>query len=117
MRFGASVQPGQIVGISSYVGKEELTRAIAREAYRAGARWVDVLYFDDLVKHERLAHAAEDTLDFIPPWLRDRLLWLSRRARRPRDHLRPAGTRRVRRHRPGPRRPRSPSLAAGAAAW
>ncbi len=77
VRFGANVQPGQIVGVTSYVGKEELTHAIAREAYRAGARWVDVLYFDDLVKHERLAHAAEDTLDFVPPWLRERLLWLS----------------------------------------
>jgi alcohol dehydrogenase len=32
VNFGANVQPGQIVGVSSYVGKEELTRAIAREA-------------------------------------------------------------------------------------
>ena len=31
VRFGANVQPGQIVGVSSYPGKEELTRAIARE--------------------------------------------------------------------------------------
>ncbi len=76
--FGANVQPGQIVGVSSYVGKEELTRAIAREAYLAGASWVDVMYYDDLVKHERLAHAAEDeTLDFVPPWMSKRLLWLS----------------------------------------
>jgi aminopeptidase len=77
VRFGANVQPGQIVGVSSYPGKEELTRAIAQEAYRAGARWVDVVYFDDLVKHERLALAAEGTLDFIPPWMSDRLLWLT----------------------------------------
>ena len=77
VRFGANVQPGQIVGVSSYVGKEELTRAIVREAYVAGARWVDVMYYDDLVKHERLAHAAEETLDFIPPWMSERLHWLS----------------------------------------
>jgi aminopeptidase len=77
VRFGANVQRGQIVGISSYVGKEELTRAIAREAYRAGAHWVDVLYFDDIVKRERLAHASDESLDFIPPWLPERLLWLA----------------------------------------
>lgn len=77
VRFGANVQPGQVVGVGSYVGKEELTRAVAREAYAAGARWVDVIYYDDLVKHERLARAVEDSLDFIPPWMSERLLWLS----------------------------------------
>ena len=77
VRFGANVQPGQIVGVAAYVGKEELTRAVAREAYAAGARWVDVIYYDDLVKHERLALASDETLDFIPPWMSERLLWLS----------------------------------------
>jgi aminopeptidase len=77
VRFGANVQPGQIVGVSTYVGKEELTRAVVREAYHAGARWVDVMIYDDLVKHERLVHAAEETLDFVPPWMCERLLWLS----------------------------------------
>ena len=77
VRFGANVQPGQVVGVGSYAGKEELTRAVAREAYAAGARWVDVIYYDDLVKHERLALAPDETLDFIPPWMVERLLWLA----------------------------------------
>ena len=77
VRFGANVQPGQIVGVTTYPGKEELTRAVAREAYAAGARWVDVAVFDDLLKRERLLHAAEDTLDYLPPWLAQRLRWLS----------------------------------------
>ncbi len=77
VRFGANVQPGQVVGVGAYVGKEELTRAVAREAYAAGACWVDVIYYDDLVKHERLALARDETLDFIPPWMSERLLWLS----------------------------------------
>jgi aminopeptidase len=75
--FGANVQPGQIVGVTSYVGKEEIARAIARAAYMRGARWVDVVVFDDLLKRERLLHAPEESLEFVPPWLRDRLLWLS----------------------------------------
>ena len=35
--FGANVQPGQLVGITSYVGKEALTREVARAAYERGA--------------------------------------------------------------------------------
>jgi aminopeptidase len=67
--FGANVQPGQIVSIASYVGgHEELTRAVAGAAYRRGARFVDVSWFDPLVKRERIAHAADETLDFVPSW-------------------------------------------------
>ena len=74
---GANVQPGQIVGVTTYPGKEELTREIARAAYEHGARWVDVWVFDTRVKRERLLHADESTLDFVPAWLIDRLEWLS----------------------------------------
>ena len=35
VQFGANVQPGQLLGITSYIGKEELTREIARAAYDA----------------------------------------------------------------------------------
>jgi aminopeptidase len=75
--FGANVQPGQVVGVTSYVGKEGLTREVARAAYQRGARWVDVLYFDNWLKRERVAHAPESSLDFVPEWLLDRLRWLS----------------------------------------
>jgi aminopeptidase len=76
--FGANVQPGQIVAISSEIGKERLTRAIAESAYRHGARFVDVQYFDLHVKHARLLHAAPDTLDFVPAWYGQRILELGR---------------------------------------
>jgi aminopeptidase len=75
--FGANVQPGQLVGVTSYVGKEYLTRRIADIAYQHGARYVDVLYFDQWVKRSRIAHAADDTLDYAPPWMSQRLLHLS----------------------------------------
>jgi aminopeptidase len=75
--YGANVQPGQIVGITTSTGKEALTRAVARAAYERGARWVDVVTFDPWVKRERLAYADESTLDYVPPWLEDRLEWLS----------------------------------------
>ena len=44
--YGANVQPGQIVGVTTYTGKEQLTREVARAAYQRGARWVDVITFD-----------------------------------------------------------------------
>jgi aminopeptidase len=75
--FGANVQEGQLVAVTSYVGKEEITRKIVHNAYVRGARYVDVVYFDQWVKRERLAHAPEETLDFIPPWMTERLRYLS----------------------------------------
>ena len=75
--YGANVQPGQIVGVTTYTGKEALTREIARAAYERGARWVDVAVSDPWVKRERLLHADESTLDYVPPWMVERLEWLS----------------------------------------
>ena len=75
--FGANVQTGQVLGVTSFVGKEALVREIARAAYARGARYVDVVTFDNWVKRERLRSAPDETLDFIPPWLSDRLRWFS----------------------------------------
>ena len=68
VRFGANVQPGQIVAIGSEPGKEALTRAIAASAYRAGAKFVDLSVFDIHVKRARVLYAEPDTLEFVPPW-------------------------------------------------
>ena len=77
--FGANVQPGQIVAVSCEPGKEYLVRAIAASAYRHGASFVDVSWFDPWVKRARIEHAGEDTLDFVPPWYGERILELGRR--------------------------------------
>jgi aminopeptidase len=74
--FGANVQPGQIVAIGSEPGKEPLTRAVADSAYRHGAKFVDVAYFDLHVKRSRILHAADDTLEFVPSWYGERILAL-----------------------------------------
>jgi aminopeptidase len=74
--FGANVQPGQIVAIGGEPGKEYLVRAIAESAYKHGARFVDVSWFDPWVKRARIAHAEEDTLDYVPPWIGERVLAL-----------------------------------------
>ena len=74
--FGANVQPGQILAISSEPGKEALTRELATSAYRAGAKFVDVWYFDLHVKRARLLHSSDEDLPFVPEWYGHRLVQL-----------------------------------------
>ena len=74
--FGANVQPGQIVGVTAYHEMDEAVHAVTRSAYRHGARYVDVFWWDMFVKRARLELAAEDTLDYVPPWIGERLRWL-----------------------------------------
>ena len=65
--FGANLQPGQVVlGVTAYLGMEDAARAVARAGYKHGAKWVDVFWWDDLIKRERLLHADPDTLSFAP---------------------------------------------------
>jgi aminopeptidase len=73
---GANVQRGQVVAVATELGKEALTHAVAREAYSAGARFVDPLYFDVQVKRARLELADGDMLDYVPPWYGARMLAL-----------------------------------------
>ncbi len=75
--FGSNLQPGQILGITAYYEMADAVRAVASSAYRRGARWVDVLWFDQLVKRARLELAPEDSLEFVPPWIGERMRWLS----------------------------------------
>ena len=73
---GANLQSGQILALSTEPGKEELTRAIADAAYRHGAKFVDVSSFDLHIKRSRVMHAADEHLEFVPPWLGERVLAL-----------------------------------------
>src|SRR5947199_7249467 len=77
VRFGANVQPGQIVAVSSEPGKEPLARAVAEVAYEQGAKFVDLSVFDMHFKRARVLHAEPDTLEFVPPWLGQRVRQLS----------------------------------------
>ena len=76
VRFGANLQPGQILAVSSEPGKEPIVRAIAEAAYGAGAKYVDLSVFDVYLKRARALHAERDTLGYVPPWLGQRMLAL-----------------------------------------
>jgi aminopeptidase len=76
VRFGANLQPNQILALQSEPGKEALARAIAQDAYAQGALYVDLTVFDVHFKRARALHADPDTLGFVPPWLGERAMAL-----------------------------------------
>jgi aminopeptidase len=72
--FGANVQPDQVVAIEGALDAAPLMRRLTRLAYERGARYVDVVYYDALVKRIRVESAPEDSLEWVPPWLGRRML-------------------------------------------
>ncbi len=79
VEVGSNVGEGQDVWVSGYLEHAPLLRAIARIAYERGAHYVDVDYVDPHARHARIAHAPEDTLDWTPPWLLERMNYLVER--------------------------------------
>src|SRR6185437_9814258 len=72
VRVGTNVQPGQLVEVVGRVEHAPVARAMARAAYRAGARYVDVLYSDQHLRRALIEGAADDVLSWTPPWLLSR---------------------------------------------
>ena len=62
VRVGVNVQPGQDVHVAGLVEHAPIARAIAEQAYRAGARRVAVTYDDLHVRRAAIEHAPEEAL-------------------------------------------------------
>jgi aminopeptidase len=71
VRVGANVQPGQDVVVTCLVEHAEITRAIVREAYRAGASHVIVLYGDLHLRRAAIELGPEEELGWSAPYLLD----------------------------------------------
>jgi aminopeptidase len=72
VRVGVNVQPGQGVVINADVAEAELARLVVESAYQAGARWVEVLWSDAVVRRSDLAHADLEMLTADRPWALER---------------------------------------------
>jgi len=72
VEVGANVQPGQVVALGGRPGQEEMVRALARHAYRRGARFVDLAWFDPHLKLARIVEGGADDLEWVPPWYGER---------------------------------------------
>ena len=73
VQVGLNLQPGQTLGINALIEHAPLARAIAREAYKTGAGYVDVFFTDQHVRRAHIEQASEDKLGYSPPWLVRRL--------------------------------------------
>ena len=73
VRVGANVQPGQLVDVVAGPEHATIARAIARAAYAAGARYVDLRYVDPYLRRALIeSPAGDDVLSWTPPWLLSR---------------------------------------------
>jgi aminopeptidase len=72
VEVGANVAPGQILFVSARIEHAPLARALARAAYAAGARYVDVLYVDAHVRKAMIELGPDEALSHTPPWLAER---------------------------------------------
>jgi aminopeptidase len=70
VRVGANVQPGQEVFLLPKVEHHELARALARQAYRAGASYVHVRYQDSHVLKAMIGLGPDEALTHSPEWLK-----------------------------------------------
>ena len=68
VRVGANVQPGQEVFVQTAVEQHDLARALARQAYRAGASYVHVLYRDGHVRRAMIELGPESALTYAAEW-------------------------------------------------
>jgi len=73
VRVGANVEPGQLVNVVALVEHAPLARAVTRAAYAAGARYVDVLYFDNHIRRAMIELGPDEALTWTPPWLLQRV--------------------------------------------
>jgi aminopeptidase len=70
VRVGANVQPGQEVFLSASVEHRDLARALTRQAYRAGASYVNVNYQDAHVRRAMIELGPDEALTYSPGWLK-----------------------------------------------
>jgi aminopeptidase len=75
VRVGANVQPGQDVVLTCLVEHAEIARELVREAYRAGARHVILLYSDLHSRRAAIELGPAEEVGWSPPYMLD---WVRR---------------------------------------
>jgi aminopeptidase len=75
VRVGANVQSGQDVVVMCLVEHAPIAREVVREAYRAGAKHVVVLYSDLHARRAAIELGPEEEIGWSPPYILD---WVRR---------------------------------------
>ncbi|NCC33239.1 MAG: aminopeptidase [Chloroflexia bacterium] len=74
VRVGLNLQAGQRLIIRGDLQTAALIRAVARRAYQAGARLVDVIWGDEQLMLVRAQEAPRNSFDEVPTWLSQAML-------------------------------------------
>jgi aminopeptidase len=69
---GLNIQPGQILNISCELVHRRLATEVARAAYRRGAKYVAVDFYDPQVARLRVEHSSLEQMGFAPRFLTDK---------------------------------------------
>jgi aminopeptidase len=70
VRVGANLREGQELFIQGLVEHAPLIRALTRQAYRAGASYVNVLYRDEYVRRAMIELGPDEALTYSPEWVK-----------------------------------------------
>lgn len=73
VREGLGLAPGQELIIAAEIDQAPLVRLIAEEAYRGGAKHVEVLWKDAGLTQTRFREGSEGAIAYAPAWLYDGL--------------------------------------------
>ncbi len=74
IKVGVNIQPGQQLALRAPMVAAPLARKLAAEAYKAGARYVNLFCNDDSVTLARYQYASEDSFDYFPDWYAETML-------------------------------------------
>jgi len=69
VKVGLNLRKGQKLAIRAIIDDAPFIRKVAESAYKAGARYVDVLWTDEKISRTRFEHADPESLAEIPNWL------------------------------------------------
>lgn len=69
IQVGVNLRAGQVLYIESPIETIEFTRLVVKQAYRAGARYVQVAWQDEVSTRLRFDEAEEATFDYYPTWV------------------------------------------------
>jgi aminopeptidase len=72
VRASLGIEQGDTLVVQAQPEHRELSVAIAESAYRAGAKFVDIMTSDPLVMRARLLHGSDEAIGALSPWSRRR---------------------------------------------
>jgi aminopeptidase len=69
VKVGLNLRKGQKLSIRAIIEDAPFVRKVAESAYKAGAKYVDILWADERIARIRYEHADPETLTEVPNWL------------------------------------------------